>query len=111
MSDEVGNNDPRVASLVVKNRENISTIAELLRPLDLDIDDVARGHWNSYMINAIAFVAKHPSCEIELHDEYGSLVAFEDEPDPHEGEDKFCPKCRGRLIKENDAKVCINNRH
>lgn len=95
-SDEVGNNNAKPASLAVKNRENIGKMAEMLAPLDLRINDVAHAHWDNYMIHAIMFVSEHPKCELELHDEYGALVAFEDEPDPHDGPDKFCSKCGGR---------------
>lgn len=95
-SDEVGNNNAKPASLAVKNRENIGKMAEMLVPLDLRINDVAHAHWDNYMIHAIMFVAEHSGCEIELHDEYGALIAFEGEPDPHDGPDKFCSKCGGR---------------
>lgn len=95
-SDEVGNNNAKPASLAVRNRENIGKMVEMLAPLDLRINDVAHAHWDNYMIHAIMFVAEHPKCELELHDEYGALVAFEGEPDPHDGPDKFCSKCGGR---------------
>lgn len=96
-SDEVGNNDAKPASIVMENRENIAKMAEMLGPLELRIKDVAHAHWDNYMINAIMFVADHPTCEIELHDEYGALIPFEGQPDPHDGPDKFCSKCGGRL--------------
>lgn len=106
-SDEVGNHNPRPASLAVKHRESIEKIKELLKPFDIEFSDVARSHWDSYMAQAMIFVANHPNCDLILKDEYGALIPFEDEPDPHEGEDKFCSKCGGRLV--GNEKVCINH--
>lgn len=111
-SEEVGNRNAKPASLAVKHREDIVKAIKLLEPLEFYARDVARAHWSSDLAKAIDFIVEHPTCEkIELRDEYGSLVAFEDEPDPHEGEDKFCSKCGGRLVGKSGWKVCINNKH
>lgn len=107
-SEDVGNRNPKPASLVMKHRENIVKAVKLLEPMEFYARDIARAHWSSDVAKAIDFVVDHPTCEIELRDEYGALIPFVDEPDPHDGEDKFCSKCGGRLVGKGDTKVCIN---
>lgn len=97
-SDDVGNRDPKPASLVMKNRENIVKAVELLKPLDIPVGDLGEAHWDSRVATAMRFVSEHPDCEIELHNESCDLIPFEDDPDPHDGPDKFCSKCGGRII-------------
>lgn len=112
-SDEVGNHNAKPASQAVKFRENIKKIKELLQPLDITFSDVAQSHWDSYFVQALIFVGNHPDCDLILKDEYGASIPFDDEPDPHEGEDKFCSKCGGRLVGygSGSERRCINNRH
>ena len=118
-SEDVGNRDAKPASLVVKNRENIVKAVELLRPLDIPVSDIGEAHWDGRVAHAMRFVAEHPECELELHNESCNVIAFQDEPDPHDGPDKFCPKCGGRIVSRSISSgnggnlidldpVCIN---